>query len=120
FFFVGGHRKGSETFRHCVIRETSEELGLAHHVDFRVGVDPVTLQPLKYVAYSQNAKLDTAYTMELFEVELLNNRARERVAVDPRNRWLTEQEISRLEAFDGRPVSVTMPMLLNMAGLLAR
>jgi 8-oxo-dGTP pyrophosphatase MutT (NUDIX family) len=116
FFFVGGHRQEAETFRECVIRETAEELGLTPSVDFDVALRPVA--NLQYVAYSQSAGTDTAYTMQPFEVRLLRAQAFQQVEADPKNRWLTTQEIFRQEAFDGRPVSVTVPMLLTQAGLL--
>jgi ADP-ribose pyrophosphatase YjhB (NUDIX family) len=116
FFFVAGHRHGTESFRECVIRETSEELGLAANVDFQVGSNRV--KRLEYAACSQSARTDTDYTMELFDVQLLNERARQHADNDPRNRWLTTQEICRLATFDGRPVSVTMGMLLDLAGLV--
>lgn len=116
FFFVGGHRHAQETFHDCVLRETQEELGLSPTADFSVAT--TARAELDYVAYSQSAQADTEYSMQLFDATIITEEAHGRVNSDPRNRWLTEREICEQEAFDARPVSVTMAMLLQKAGLL--
>lgn len=40
----------------------------------------------------------------LYEVSL-NDHALPKLNAQPNNRWLTEQEIRRMEAFDGRQIS---------------
>ena len=94
---------------------TEEELGLEHPRDFTVAAQPVA--DLEYIAYSHRAGEDTAYRMQLFDVAL-TPAALARVDANPHNRWLSAAEVARQEAFDGRPVSVTLPMLLSRAGLL--
>lgn len=42
----------------------------------------------------------------------------EKIARDPMNKWLTEDVIRRLEAYDGRVVSVCIGHLLELAGVL--
>jgi hypothetical protein len=42
------------------------------------------------------------------------------VDADRRNRWLSEEEILRLEAYDARPISPTVYLLLCMAGKIQR
>jgi 8-oxo-dGTP pyrophosphatase MutT (NUDIX family) len=115
FFFVGGHRHSDETFRDCVVREIQEELGLGSW-DFEVAPKPA--HQLQYRAQSRSANELTAYHMELFEAQIVPG-ALEHVEGDSRNGWLTEEEIRRLEAYDARPISVTMLMLLSLAGRMA-
>jgi len=102
---VGGHQRPDETFRQCLVREVGEELGLQADTDCRVAPEP--LAHLEYTAWSASAGAETAYTMELFAVELLTPRAEERVADAAANRWLSEGEIRAGRGADGRPVSPT-------------
>jgi hypothetical protein len=97
-----------------VVREVGEELALSAS-DFSVARLPA--QHLEYRAHSRSAGELTAYTMELFEAQL-TPQALAKVEQDPRNKWLCEAEIRRLEAHDARPVSVTMHLLLSQAGKL--
>ena len=70
---------------------------------------------LEYKAVSRSAAELTAYAMELFDTKLSADAAAA-IAANPKNRWLGEAEIARLEANDARPVSPTMHLLLSMAG----
>jgi tetratricopeptide (TPR) repeat protein/8-oxo-dGTP pyrophosphatase MutT (NUDIX family) len=114
FHFVGGHRESGESFRTCCIREIAEELGLQEGRDIRIADEPAA--HLEYVAYSANAGAETAYTMELFDAELLGDTAG-RVEADLANRWLSEADIRARRCRDGRAVSETMFRLLTLAGL---
>jgi 8-oxo-dGTP pyrophosphatase MutT (NUDIX family) len=116
FFFIGGHRHEGETFRDCVLREIGEELDLAA-LEFTVASQPC--HNLEYKARSRSADELTAYTMELFAANL-SQQAAVVVDVDRRNRWLSEEEILRLEAYDARPISPTVYLLLCMAGKIQR
>ena len=111
FFFVGGHREGTETFRECVVREIEEELQLGP-VDCRVA--PAEFHHLEYRAISRSAGTLTDYTMELFQAQP-SAAALEKIERNPHNKWLDAEEIARLEAHDGRPVSVSMGLLLTLA-----
>ena len=84
--------------------------------DFRVGTAPSA--HLEYVAESRRTGTPTAYTVELFAVDLLTDPAHARIAADPGCRWLTAREIDAGVAVDGRPVSTTIGFLLRQAGLL--
>ncbi len=114
---VGGHREKFESFRECCIREIVEELGLDAAADFRVAPKPEAR--LEYVADSRSSGEKTAYTIELFAVDLLTEAARTRIDADPAARWLTEREIRALCAADGRAVSPTVEHVLTQAGLLS-
>jgi len=114
FFFIGGHREGSETYRECVIREIEEELGLTA---VECPVAATVAHHLEYRAISSSAGELTQYTMELFETQPTTT-GLEKIARDPMNKWLGEEEIRRLEAHDGRAVSVSMQVLLHLAGAL--
>ena len=117
FHFVGGHKRPSETFRECVEREVAEELGLTAGADFRCADEP--LAHLEYTAWSHGAGQETAYEMELFDVELCRDSARQKVAADSANRWVSQTEIVAGRCADGRPISETMAQLLTKAGLIA-
>jgi 8-oxo-dGTP pyrophosphatase MutT (NUDIX family) len=116
FHFVGGHRQADESFRQCVAREVGEELGIAPESEFLVGEQP--LAHVDYTAWSDRAGRETHYEMELFEVQLAGEAARQRVDADPLNRWLTEDEIREHCCRDGQPVSETMSLLLRKACLV--
>jgi 8-oxo-dGTP pyrophosphatase MutT (NUDIX family) len=111
FHFVSGHKRPDETFRQCLVREVEEELRLREGIDFVAGTEPVA--HVEYTAWSENAKADTAYTMELFNVRLTGEEARRTVDADPENRWLTEAEIQGERCADGKSVSPTMKLLLS-------
>lgn len=115
YHFVGGHKHDFESFRHCVIREVSEELGIVEGIDFLLGERP--LAHLDYTAWSEGAGQDTHYVMELFEVRLVGEAVRQRVESQSGNRWLTEDEIQKHRCSDGKLVSETMALLLARAEL---
>jgi 8-oxo-dGTP pyrophosphatase MutT (NUDIX family) len=116
FSFVGGHREDGETFRACCVREVAEELGLHDDGDCRVDEQP--LKHLEFTAWSQAAQEDTAYTFELFEVELRTLAARQQVAASPHNHWVTAAEVRAGRTGDGQPISPTVLRVLGQAGLL--
>jgi 8-oxo-dGTP pyrophosphatase MutT (NUDIX family) len=113
FHFVGGHKRDDESFRDCCVREVAEELGLVEGRDFRLA--PERRCHLRYIHRSESARADTAYTVELFDAELLSPA----VEADPNNRWLTESDIRAGRCRDGRAVSPTMLRILSLAGLTA-
>ena len=114
YHFVSGHKHADESFFECVVRELGEELNLARETDFIVGPEDRTR--VEFVAWSESAQEDTAYTMELFDVKLTGAGAREKIELDPWNRWLEEAEILSHQAADGNPVSETMERLLAEVG----
>ena len=116
FNFVGGHKRSSESFRQCAIREVAEELEIVPGEDYVVGDEPAA--HLEYVAWSGSANEKTAYTIELFDARLRRDSAALRVDANPANRWLTEREILAERTSDGRAVSETMARLLTEAQLL--
>src|SRR5437773_504180 len=67
FNFIGGHKNDDESFRACCVREVHEELGLTEGHDFRIAAE--RRNRLCYVQFSQRAKADTDYTIELFDAE---------------------------------------------------
>ena len=117
YSFVGGHKRPDESFRQCVIRETTEELQLAEGIDFFVADE--RLARLDYTAWSESARQQTHYQMELFAVQLAGETAQRKVDADPRNRWLTEDEIQARRCNSGEPVSETISLLLTKANLFS-
>ena len=116
YSFVGGHKRSTESFRECVVREVGEELGLAEGSEFRILSVPIA--HVEYTAWSGSAEQETEYTMELFDVQLVSNSACQKIDADPRNRWLSEAELRGQRCGDGRPVSETIASLLVKAKLL--
>ena len=116
FSFIGGHKEVDETFRECLIREVIEELGLEPDADFHVALSPQS--HLEYVGWSDGARAETAYTMELYPLELVGDFTQEKIDHDLENRWLAPTEIQSSRTLDGKPISGTMALLLQMAGLL--
>jgi 8-oxo-dGTP pyrophosphatase MutT (NUDIX family) len=114
FHFISGHRRPDETFRACLVREVAEELGLQESRDYVIAAGPP--MPLEFTAWSESAQTETAYHMELFEVELTGVEARRTVDADPQNRWLSEPEIRAERGHDGRPISPTMARVLDAVG----
>src|SRR3712207_3090882 len=68
FHLIGGHKRPQESFPECLIREVGEELGLAEGTDFAVPAEP--LAHLEFEAWSESARVETSYVLEVFEVEL--------------------------------------------------
>jgi 8-oxo-dGTP pyrophosphatase MutT (NUDIX family) len=110
FHFVSGHRLAEESFRECAVREVSEELGLSAGDDFIVADQP--LAHLEYGAWSESARTETFYIVEVFPVELRPS-ALGPVADNPQNRWVTAAEIAAGLTADGRRVSPTMALILS-------
>jgi 8-oxo-dGTP pyrophosphatase MutT (NUDIX family) len=109
FHLVGGHKRADESFRECLTREIGEELGLAEGADYEMATEPMV--HLEFTAWSEGAKEETAYTTELFEVDL-RGPARAKVDAEPAVRWLSEAEIRAGHCADGRPISQTMQLIL--------
>lgn len=115
YALIGGHKHDDETFRQCLVREINEELGLREGVD--VVIDEKSVTRAHYTAWSHGAGEVTAYTIDLYDVELIGT-GPAKVAADPSNRWLTVDEIQRQETADGKPVSDTVLRLLKAANSL--
>ena len=115
---VAGHRLAEESFRDCIRREVTEELGLREPADFSVAAEPAAR--LEYTAFSRSAGVETLYRMEIFPVQLAQAALRALPESNVECRWLTEAEIRGGRAADGRPVSETMAFLLTRAGMMSR
>ncbi len=118
FNLVGGHKHENESFRACLVRELSEELGILPEPGDpdgaglpengprgRVAREPIGR--LEYEAFSQSAHERTSYRLELFVVDLTGD-ALAHVAQNKSNRWLSEPEIEAGRCDDGKAVSDTM------------
>ncbi len=116
FSFVSGQQSNGESFRDCLIRELTEELGLEPDADFLVAQKPHS--NWEYTAFADGTRVKTAFTMELYDVELTGDFSHDKIASDTDNRWLLPAEIQAAATTDGHPVSGTMALLLGMAGLL--
>jgi 8-oxo-dGTP pyrophosphatase MutT (NUDIX family) len=118
FFLIGGHREPDESFGDCVVREVHEELELDPGA-FTAG-DP--LARLHFVAPSCRAVELTEYDQHLYPVSL-SAAARQQIDAEERRlglRWLSAAEVRRQEAEDGRRVSETVELLLELSGQLPR
>jgi 8-oxo-dGTP pyrophosphatase MutT (NUDIX family) len=109
FHFVAGHRRSEESFRACLVREIAEELGLREQEDYTVLTSPPLA--VEFTAWSESARTETRYVMELFDVALAPA-SQSKVAADSENRWLCEAEIRSGQSEDGLQISVTMGRLL--------
>jgi 8-oxo-dGTP pyrophosphatase MutT (NUDIX family) len=112
FHLVGGHRHLGENFHECVVREVMEELGLHVGVDFQAADQP--LAHLEFIGWSESARVETAYTLEIFRVELLGEAVEQQVATCPQNRWLTQGELRAAVCTDGKRVSPSLSRILEM------
>jgi 8-oxo-dGTP pyrophosphatase MutT (NUDIX family) len=111
FNFISGHKRPDESFQECLLREVEEELGLQRDIDFNADAHPVA--QLDFVAWSESARAETRYRMELFDVHLTSEAVWSRVLVGPETRLVTEAEIASRRTADGRRVSETMQRLLD-------
>jgi ADP-ribose pyrophosphatase YjhB (NUDIX family) len=114
YHFVGGHKRRTESFRDCLIREAADELGLTEGSDFTVDEQPLRREA--YIARSERYQQDTQYDIELFRMRLRGDEAVARIAADPFNRWLSADEIRAGRCGDGQLVNDTMHQLLEQAG----
>src|SRR5947209_7142008 len=87
FHLIAGHKRPDESFRDCLRREIVEELALRERTDFTVADEP--LLHLEYTAWSERAHAETAYTAELFPVQLAGESVCDRPGDDPRVRWVS-------------------------------
>ena len=85
------------------MREIEEELELDPTIDFTVDGEP--LSRLEYTAYSERAKMDTAYVHEFFMVRLSGVEALAKLGGDEHIRWTSLEEIKQLKTWDGKIVS---------------
>jgi hypothetical protein len=116
YALVGGHKWPKESFRACVIREIDEVLGLVEGADFLIADKPIA--HLEYTAWSASAEEETAYTMELFDIDLNGEDTYTTIDANQANRWLTEKEVQTQQTSDGKSVSQTMARVLSAVGLL--
>ena len=84
YAIVGGHKWVKESFRACVIREIDEELGLVEGTEFLVAEKPIV--HLEYTAWSASAKEETAYLMELFDIDLTGEETHTTIDANSANR----------------------------------
>ena len=111
FFLVGGHRKKSESFRDCLVREIREELGIQENLHF---VAPHTAAArVEYDAWSERTKAWTHYVFDLFDVQASAGLQWERADSAEPVRWLSEREVRAGRTDDGQDVSPTMIRLLS-------
>jgi 8-oxo-dGTP pyrophosphatase MutT (NUDIX family) len=111
FSLVGGHRRPSESFRSCLAREVSEELGLEDGEQYTAGEPPVAR--LEYVAWSESAGVETEYTLEVYRVDLASPAVEDIVSASPENRWVTTDEVDTGTTSDGRQISPTVARVLT-------
>ena len=114
YAFIGGHKREEESFRECVIREIEEELGLKYETDFEVSEDPIT--HLEYTAWSESARQETEYEFELFSVEVAGS-AIPKIGAETTNRWLSGDEIDKLQTAGQQRISPTTKMILTKVDL---
>ena len=107
---IGGHKHADESFRDCVVREAAEELHLVPGADFCAAAKP--LARLEYTAWSARAQADTAYTVEMFDVELHHIAAERQVSADPCNRWITSEEVLSGRTTEGQSLSESLRRFL--------
>lgn len=115
YSFVGGHKQPEESFRDCLIRHVCDVLGLEADADYLLAEKPHS--HLEYVGWSEGPRAETAYTMELYELTLTGDFSLDKVDGDGKNRWLDPAEIQAASTKDGKPISATMNLLMQMAGL---
>ena len=111
YHFVGGHKEQDETFRECIVREITEELGLREGTDYTL--DDQCPRRLEFTAMSRSAGVNTLYTMEVFAVTLSPELERTLAECTPDVRWLSMSDIRNGLACDGRAVSETMATVLG-------
>jgi len=111
YHLVGGHKHDDESFRQCLVREIGEELGLQEHDDFMLSEEPAA--HLEFVAWSEGAKEETAYTTKLFDFQFRCGAARAKVDERPKTRSVCEAEIRDGRCNDGNPISHTMGLILR-------
>ena len=112
--FVGGHREHGESYRDCLIREITEELGLLLTRDFRIPAEPA--RAIEYTAVSRRTDEWTRYHLSLYSVALSAG-VSDRLSLNPRNHWLTEQQIDAMVTDTGIPISRTMKRVFDEARL---
>jgi len=111
FALVGGHKHDDESHRQCAIREAVEELDV--NAETQLAVDDAPRARLQYTAHSQSARVQTQYTIEVFDGRLRGDAAEAQALADPRNRWLTIEEIQAGRCEDGKPIGHTVAMILT-------
>jgi hypothetical protein len=108
--FISGHKRPDESFRECLIREMGEELGLSIGGDYTVADQPIS--QLQFDAWSESAQAMTSYEFAVYEVTLNGGSTLAKVAANPDNRWVTEDEIRAGRCADGTRISPTMARVL--------
>lgn len=108
YSLIGGHKHDDETFRDCLVREVQEELGLTEGTHYRLRDEPLAL--LQFEAWSERAQKQTAYTFEVFELQLVGPETDMLRLIDAKsaNRWLSRTEIAAGQTLEGSLISETL------------
>lgn len=110
YYLVGGHKHEGESFRECLTREIREELGLEEGKE--CVISPRPCRRLEYDQWSESARAETHYCIELFAVKL----GADTEVTLPKSRrevrWLSREEIQSRRCVDGQPVSPTMERMV--------
>lgn len=106
FFLIGGHCLEDVDSRDRAIAKASEELKVLPE---QLQVAESLSGHLAYEALSRRTNELTSYDVQVFDAELTGAP----LAANPANRWLTQDEIQKGGANDGRPISSTVAALVS-------
>ncbi len=116
FSFVIADRLGKESFRETAIREVAWELGLNRHRDFLVS--NMAQMNLEFVDQLPGQFDKTHVVVSFYNVEIYRSEVTKRLQKDPRNHWVTSEEICAGVSNEGVLFDPVVPYLINRSHVI--
>ncbi len=111
FSLIGGHLERNESVLDCGIREVKEELGLAIGIDYCI-LPPHEHNCLSFEAFSESAKVRTAYSFYIFLGRLCAS-GEQKIAESALNYWASRAEISEGKTTDRHNIARQVQRVLS-------
>ncbi len=114
--FIMAERLIDESFRETAIREVAWRLELDRHRDFLVS--NMAQLNLEFVVCLPGQSEETQLTVSFYNVEIYREAVLSQLDANPKNRWVSSQEICRGCADDGKPFDALLCFLNGRSNVI--
>ena len=113
---IEAHKLPDETFRESLVREVEWGTGLRTGKDYLVSNTPRAHLEIEAPGGSGEQAM---FIVEFFLVELMGRSAADVLDADPRNEWVSAEELHAGRSTGGRALCATQCRLLSKAGVIS-